>query len=222
MHNCMHISRIINRYLKNNQLTEGTTQRPETAVLDVMSDVLMAADSGQVTLLGLLDQSAAFDVVDHDILMERLEHSFGPTGHVLAWIRSYLIGRSQCVSFNGERSTITHLICGLAQGSVLGPLYFLLYTAPILRIVEERGFNIHAYADDLQIYVHGDPLRSASMVNRLSDCVDVVKGWMTSNRLRLNPTKTEVTWLGVTLVSTTLPEISSAYIRCAYHSIFTG
>ena len=75
-------------------------------------------------------------------------------------------------------------------------LYFLLYTAPILRIVEECGFNIHAYADDLQIYAHGDPLRSASMVNRLSDCVDVVKGWMASNRLRLNPTKTEVIWLG--------------------------
>ena len=63
-------------------------------------------------------------------------------------------------------------------------------------IVEERGFNIHAYADDLQIYAHGDPLQSASMVNRLSDCVDVVKGWMASNRLRLNPTKTEVIWLG--------------------------
>ena len=79
---------------------------------------------------------------------------------------------------------------------VLGPLYFLLYTTPILRIVEESGFNIHAYADDLQIYAHGDPFRSALMVNRLSDCVDVVKGWMASNRLRINPTRTEVIWLG--------------------------
>ena len=168
----------------------------ETAVLDVMSDILTAADSGQVTLLGLLDQSAAFDVVDHDVLTKRLEHSFGVAGHVLAWIRSYLAGRSQCVSFNGERSTVTPLICGLAQGSVLGPLYFLLYTAPILRIVEELGFNIHAYADDLQIFSHGDPLRSASMMSRFSNCVDVVKGWMASNRLRLNPSKTEVIWLG--------------------------
>ena len=155
----------------------------ETAVLDVMSDVLTAADSGQVTLLGLLDQSAAFDMVDHDILLDRLEHSFGLTGHVLAWIRSYLKGQSQCVSFNGERSIVTPLICSLAQGSVLGPLYFLLYTAPILWIIEKRGFNIHAYADDLQIYDHGDPLQSVSIVNRFSDCVDIVKGWMASNRL---------------------------------------
>ena len=88
----------------------------ETAVLDVMSDVLMAANSGQATLLGLLDQSAAFDVIDHDILMERLDHSFGLTGHVLAWIRSYLIGRSQGLSFNGEYSTITPLICCLCSG----------------------------------------------------------------------------------------------------------
>ena len=145
---------------------------------------------------------------------------------MLAWIRSYLIGRSQRVSFDGERSTITPLICGLAQGSVLGPLYFLLYiyfvcySLPSARhnkavIVRQgnsaassctrlqssgssrRAVSTYTHrADDLQIYAHGDPLRSASMVNRLSDCVDVVKGWMASNRLRLNHTKTEVILLG--------------------------
>ena len=69
----------------------------ETVVLDVLSDVYAASDSGKITLLGLLDQSAAFDVVDHDILLKRLDHCFGIRGLVLAWLRSYLAGRTQYV-----------------------------------------------------------------------------------------------------------------------------
>ena len=74
----------------------------ETALLDIMSDVHSAADRGQVTLLALLDQSAAFDVIDHGILMDRLHHTFGFSGTALSWIGSYLSGRSQYVYFNGD------------------------------------------------------------------------------------------------------------------------
>ena len=168
----------------------------ETVLLDILSDVSSAADSGQVTLLGLLDQSSAFDVIDHLILLERLRHDFGFSGQVLNWVRSYLTGRSQRVYFNGVSSSVTLLMCGVPQGSVLGPLLFILYTAEIPSIVESFGFHAHSYADDLQIYAHSDPKEAYTLVASFSDCVDAIKEWMASNRLRLNPDKTEVIWLG--------------------------
>jgi len=164
----------------------------------VLSDVYAAADSGQVTLLGMLDQSSAFDVVDHQILFERLGHTFGLTGKVMVWIKSYLSSRSMYVYFNGSASSVTSIACGLLQGSVLGPLFFLLYTAPLLPLIEKHGFKVHAYADDLQIYDHVHSTSAAALVARFSDCVDAVKSWMASNRLRLNPSKTEMIWLGST------------------------
>ena len=73
----------------------------ETATIKVMSDIYRAADAGLVTLLGLLDLSAAFDTVDHVILLVRLQHHYGISGLALKWIESYLMGRSQFVRFNG-------------------------------------------------------------------------------------------------------------------------
>jgi hypothetical protein len=123
----------------------------ETALLDVLSDVYAASDSGKLTLLGLLDQSAAFDVVDHEILLQRLEHCFGLTATVLAWMTSYLSDRTQFVNYNG-RSEITVIQFGVPQGSVLGPLLYVLYTSEIYDIIGGFGLHVHGYADDLQIY----------------------------------------------------------------------
>ena len=76
----------------------------ETAVLKVLSDIYSAADAGQITLLGLLDLSSAFDTVDHQILFDRLQFSYGCEGAVLGWFRSYLTGRSQYIRYNGVQS----------------------------------------------------------------------------------------------------------------------
>ena len=166
----------------------------ETVVLDVLSDVYAASDSGKITLLGLLDQSAAFDVVDHNILLKRLDHCFGIRGLVLAWLRSYLAGRTQYVSFNGK-SDITMVQFGVPQGSVLGPLLYVLYTSEIFGIIDEFGLKVHGYADDLQLFDHVHPLHADDLVSRFSLCVDAIKAWMSSNRLCLNPNKTELIWL---------------------------
>jgi hypothetical protein len=100
----------------------------ETALLRVMSDLLHAADNRRVSLLGLLDLSAAFDCVDHDILLQRLRTAFGVNGLALEWVRSFLVQRTQRVNFGGRLSSIGYLVCGVPQVSVLGPLLFLLYT----------------------------------------------------------------------------------------------
>ena len=96
----------------------------ETALLKVLSDVLTAIDDKKVTLLALLDLSAAFDCVDHDILLSRLQSRFGLDGAVLSWIRSFLTDRTQRVGFGGRLSAEIALIFGVPQGSVLDPSCF--------------------------------------------------------------------------------------------------
>jgi len=93
-------------------------------------------------LLPLLDKSAAFDTVDHKILLERL--SFGVKGQALACLGSFLTDRSQVVAFSGNKSTSQRLLCGVPQGSVLGPLLFTLYSADVIRIAAKHEVCIHA------------------------------------------------------------------------------
>ena len=185
-----------NGLLPEEQSAYRSHHSTETAVLKVMSDAYSAADLKQVTLLCLLDLSAAFDTVDHTILLDRLHHTYGLRGHVLGWFQSYLSNRSQSVCYNGQMSAVMTIRFGVPQGSVLGPNLFVLYAADAIAIARKHGFSAHAYADDLQLYDHGNPSDCASLVSRLSACVEEVKEWMASSRLRLNASKTELIWLG--------------------------
>ena len=123
----------------------------ETAVLKVMTDILRALDTGNLAVLTLLDLSAAFDTVDHATLLRRLSVTYGRDGAVLSWFRSYLSGRTQFVRCGSSKSASSTLSCGVPQGSVLGPILFLLYTADLLGIIEQHDLIPHLYADDTQI-----------------------------------------------------------------------
>ena len=168
----------------------------ETAVLKVISVILGAADQGYVALLGLLYMSAAFNTVDHDVLLEWLATSFGMVGMALAWLRSFLPGRSQQVSFNGSLSSIGLITTGVPQGSVLGPFLFLLYSADVPLIANQHGLGIHCYFDDGQIYVFVKAAAAVGMVNKVAPCIEEIDPWMSSSRLKLNSEKTQFIWLG--------------------------
>jgi hypothetical protein len=166
----------------------------ETAVLKVLTDILRAIDTGNLAVLALLDLSAAFDTVDHATLLQRLKTSYGVDGTVLNWLSSYLSNRSQFVRCGSSKSTRRHITCGVPQGSVLGPILFLLYTADLQKLIEQHELQPHLYADDTQICGACSPSETVQCQNRLSACVDDVAAWMQSNRLQLNSAKTEVLW----------------------------
>ncbi len=167
----------------------------ETALIRVLNDIRMNTDSGKVSVLVLLDLSAAFDTVDHSILLNRLETWAGLSGTVLEWFRSYLEERSYFVTIGSYQSDRVALTCGVPQGSVLGPLLFSVYMLPLGQILQNSNVNYHSYADDTQIYLALSP-DDCSPIESLCHCLEKVKNWTNQNFLQLNQEKTEVIVFG--------------------------
>ena len=115
----------------------------ETTLARIHNDILRAIDDGECVILELLDLSAAFDTVDHDILITKLKHRFGITGKALGWIQSYLSRRTQIVNIGTERLSSRNLICGVPQGSVLGPILYSMYTSLLTDIISKHNMNHH-------------------------------------------------------------------------------
>ncbi|KAK6191161.1 hypothetical protein SNE40_002900 [Patella caerulea] len=164
----------------------------ETALLRVANDTLRALDKKQDLILILLDLSAAFDTIDHTILLRRLQFYFGITDSALDWLSSYLTGRTQQVAVGSYLSEEHTLQYGVPQGSVLGPVLFSLYMAPLEDIITKHGLNSVIYADDTQLYIACDSRTDHSVLNRIESCVDEIRSWMRTNMLALNDSKTEV------------------------------
>uniref|UniRef100_A0AAR2K389 Reverse transcriptase domain-containing protein n=1 Tax=Pygocentrus nattereri TaxID=42514 RepID=A0AAR2K389_PYGNA len=148
----------------------------------------LASDQGYISLLVLLDLSAAFDTIDHNILLERLENKVGVTGTALSWFRSYLSERYQFVRVNNLSSNYSKVRFGVLQGSILGPLLFTLYLLPLGTVISNHGVNFHCYADDTQLYISAKS-DDQHRLKKMQDCVKDVKGWMLRNFLLLNSNK---------------------------------
>ncbi len=152
----------------------------ETALIRVTNDLLLSSDRGCISLLVLLDLSAAFDTIDHNILLNRLENYVG----IRAWFKSYLSDRHQFVAVNDEVSYQSQVQYGVPQGSVLGPLLFTLYM-----------LSFHCYADDTQLYISSRPEETYQFA-KPTECIVAIKNWMTSYFLLLNSEKAEVLIIG--------------------------
>ena len=126
----------------------------------------------------------------------------------LEWIVSYLTGRSQTVVVNGVKSATSALVRGVPQSSVLGPLLFLLYTTEIQDIIRSFDLAAHVYADDTQLYFHARPSECDTTAPKLLACIYAIGLWLPSNRLRLNPDKTEFIWFASPHHLTSVPQSS--------------
>jgi hypothetical protein len=180
----------------------------ETALLHILNDLLLATDSGKVSLLTLLDLSAAFDTIDHSILLSRLYNCFGISDTVLSWFTSYLSNRSQSVLVNGVQSPSVELVFGVPQGSVLGPVLFTLYTSPLSHIINAHRLKHHFYADDSQLQDSDTPDNILTILTHTSDCYEDIKNWMTTNKLKLNDDKTEAMLISTRQKLSQIPSLS--------------
>jgi len=178
-----------------------------------------------VTALIHLDFSAAFDCVDHCILLKVLQHSFGISGIILNCFMSYLFNRKQYVRINLLISFVASLPFGVPHGSVLGPLLFILFTSALSAIASHHGIEIHLYADDTQLYVHLRSNEVANATKKLRTCIDDIMLWSLSMRLKLNPIKSELIWFDHSSRLLQGPEFSLFYnlrvsnIRVSYRTL---
>ena len=166
----------------------------ETAITKIHMDILKAADKGRFSLLILLDFSSAFDLVKHNILINKLYSKFGFKGLVLEWYKSYLNIRCYYITNNSVRTNLFHLHTSVPQGSVIGPLLFNLYSSDLETIAQRHNLSFHQYADDKKVYPSCIPGETEQLQNRLSVCVNEMAAWMESNSLKLNRSKTEAIW----------------------------
>ena len=147
--------------------------------------------------LVLLDMSAAFDTVDHNILLETLQKKYFITGHVIKWLTSYLTNRHFAVTIGTVKADKLLMLYGVPQGSLLGPLLFILYTKEAANIALKYGLKIQLYADDTQLYMAFDPMQDFDdMEQRFADCMNEIKAWMRSHFLKLNMDKTDIMFFG--------------------------
>lgn len=169
----------------------------ETAVTKIHNDILMMVDKKTNVVLLLLDLSAAFDTINHQLLLQKLTKLYGIKNSVICWLKSYLSQRSFKVSVKNSRSSSCCLEIGVPQGSILGPLLFILYTKDLEAIVTKYGFTVHLYADDTQVYFSFDVHSDSPDMSSISACFAEVKRWMADNFLKLNDDKTEFLDIGV-------------------------
>ena len=204
--NLMYVSKLIERvvatrlhsHMESNKLYEEFQSSyrkchgTETALTCVNDDILRAIDENKSVLLVMLDLSAAFDTVDHNILLHRLEHRLGISGVALQWFQSYLTKRTQTVAISGVKSKSIPLDCGVPQGSVLGPILFTIYMLPLGDLIKRYGIQFHMYADDCQLYTICNSPDLDQSAESMECLINDIRQWYSQNMLKLNDSKTEM------------------------------
>jgi hypothetical protein len=156
-----------------------------SALIDVLDCITAALDRKFVALALFIDVSKAFDSLNHNILLAKLEH-YGVRGVALSWFASYLSNRFQYIEYNGDCSLLRLIVCGVPQGSVLGPYLYLVYVNDIFNVSDEVKCVL--YADDTSIIVTGRDINS--VFNRAPVLFSLFSTWFINNRLALNSKKT--------------------------------
>jgi Reverse transcriptase (RNA-dependent DNA polymerase) len=177
---------LLNRFQSGFRPGYSTT----TALLKITDDISMELDRRFITILALLDFSKAFETVNFKLLCQKLKTIFFFSDSAIELIKSYLMGRTQCVYANGTFSSFLPVTQGVPQGSILGPLLFSLFINDISNSI--LFSNYHIYADDVQIYLSGSEENIESVVNQLNIDLASISDWSTRNGLGLNSQKTQV------------------------------
>ena len=196
----LNANNILNKYQSAYTIYKST----ETALTHIL-DKIRLFPTQHPSIIVLLDLSAAFDTIDHTILLHRLE-SIGLSGVVLAWFTSYLSDRTYSIYIEKHKTKPRTLSHGVPQGSVLGPILFNIYISPLLDIFDNYpDIHFHTYADDLQIYCNlpNPPTNIAT----LNNCLEDIRRWLSTNSLSLNTHKTQAILINTTKTIPIVPLI---------------
>ena len=157
-------------------------------------------DQQLITLLVLLDLSAAFDTIEFAILSEIFQHKFKITGTVADWFASYLTNRQQRVMIDSTLSKPIDMKFGAPQGSCAGPVIFLSYLSSLYDTISTFNINVGGFADDNQLYLSFKPtsngIAESEAIHVLTQCISAVRTWMLKHKLKINDDKTEFLIIG--------------------------
>ena len=159
----------------------------ELAILDLQAKIISSLEKGEIPCYIFLDFAKAFDTVNHSILLQKLQY-YGIRGHVLDWFTSFLNGRKQCVSLQSTNSDFITISNGVPQGSVLGPLLFLIYINDIAEVSSTLTFFL--FADDTSVFFSHK--NQNDLENILNTELEKLSDWLTANKLSLNVGKSNV------------------------------
>jgi hypothetical protein len=155
------------------------------ALLDIIDNITHTLDSKAYSLGIFLDLSKAFDTIDHSILLSKLEN-YGIRGSALNWFESYLSNRQQSVEINKNVSSLQTITCGVPQGSILGPLLFIIYINDITQVSSLMKFIL--FADDTNLLLSDCNL--ANLISKANIEINKISNWLKINKLSLNIKKT--------------------------------
>lgn len=165
----------------------------EMLLAKIVDELLLSCDKKTVTLLLFLDLSAAFDTVDQEKLLHILRKEIGIQGTALKWFKSFLQGRTQKVKIGDSYSEDDTLDFGVAQGSILGPKLFNIYTRSFPKTMNEIRYSAEGYADDQQLRKQFNLLFQINVLGEnLQNCFQVIDSWMMEHFLKLNASKTKI------------------------------
>jgi hypothetical protein len=185
--------------LDNKQSAYKKFHSTETLLMKVHNDIMTSMGKGETVLLVLLDLSAAFDTIDHGILLSRLERTYGIKGNALKWFKSYMSDRTQSVIVNNTESNKKSLKFGVPQGSKLGPILFNSYIAPVSMIAKKYGITDEKYADDHQLLLSFKPKPTTNQNEikyKMENCIREIRNFLHENKLCNNGEKTEFLIIG--------------------------
>ena len=164
-----------------------------SALLSVTNDWFSLLDSHNSVCAVFFDLRKAFDSVPHQLLLDTLSSS-GIPPHLFLWLRNYLSNRSQKVVVNGSSSCTSHVLSGVPQGSILGPLLFIIYINGLCNISLSPSAKLIMYADDILLY---QPYNSISDISLIQSNIDSVSSWISSHSLTVNVSKTKYMFISL-------------------------
>ena len=194
-----------NKHLNDNRLHDTRQSAykkfhsTETLLTRIHNDIMENGNSGNETLLVMLDLSAAFDTIDHKILLSRLHNMYGIEGTALKWFKSYITDRTSSVAINESTSDKMKLKCGVPQGSKLGPVLFNTYVAPMSEIARKHGISDQKYSDDEQLILSFKPNNAdaKNATTKMEKCIEDIRIFLKDNKLCNNGSKTEIIIIGM-------------------------